>query len=121
MFDFENLIVYKKAKHYYRKIQADILPIKEIDSVLRNQLQRSASSIILNIAEGCSRFSKADKRNFYIISRGSVFETVAILDILKEEKKICSEKFLELYPLAEELSRILFSLISHLHPKENQT
>ena len=37
-------------------------------------------SIALNIAEGSGRFSKPDRRNFFIISRGSVFECVAIFN-----------------------------------------
>lgn len=110
--------VYKKSKYYYRQLQQIISICTGIEPALKNQLHRSSSSIILNIAEGSSRFSKADKRNFYVIARGSVFETVAILDILKENKKLEPNKFNELYPLAEELSRMLFSLISHQSDSE---
>ncbi len=110
MFDFENLIVYQKAKRYYKQLQTEILSIRDLDPVFRNQLKRYSSSIVLNIAEGCSRFSKADKRNFYVISRGSVFESVAILDLLKNDNVIAIEKYNELYALAEELSRIHFSM-----------
>jgi hypothetical protein len=35
-------------------------------------------SIVLNIAEGSGRFSNADKRNFYIIARSSIFEPCRI-------------------------------------------
>lgn len=118
MFDFEKLVVYKKAKAFYKTLQIEILPLKEMDQVLKNQLRRSSSSIVLNIAEGCSRFSKADKRNFYVIARGSVFESVAILDLLKENEMITAEKFQSLHSLAEELSRILFALLSHQTPQE---
>ncbi len=87
---------------------------KTIDRVTTNQLKRAALSIPLNIAEGTSRFSKADKRNFYIIARGSAFECVAIFDILKDNENITDDMFLNLYKQAEELSRILFSLIKGL-------
>lgn len=116
MFDFEKLLVYQKAKRYYHNIQSQVLCNKEIDPILRNQLRRSSSSIVLNIAEGSSRFSNADKRNFYIIARGSVFETVATLDLMKEEKKITAELYHSLYSPATELSRILYTLIGKLCP-----
>ncbi|MDZ4663957.1 MAG: four helix bundle protein [Bacteroidota bacterium] len=45
---------------------------------------------MLNIAEGSSRFSKADRRNFFVIARGSVFECVAIFDFMKEEQLLTS-------------------------------
>jgi len=45
----------------------------------------------LNIAEGSGKFSKADRKNYFVTSRGSVFECVAILDILNGEEFI-SEK-----------------------------
>jgi four helix bundle protein len=58
---------------------------KKIDPTTRNQLRRAVFSVMLNIAEGSSRFSNADRRNFYFIARGSVFECVAIFDFMKEE------------------------------------
>lgn len=117
MFDFEKLLVYQKAKSYYHAIQTEVLNSKFIDPVLRNQLKRSASSIVLNIAEGTSRFSNADKRNFYIIARGSVFETVATLDLLKDDGVITAPHYHSLYSPASELSRMLFTLIGKLMPQ----
>jgi four helix bundle protein len=37
---------------------------------------------MLNIAEGTSRFSNKDRKNFFVIVRGSAFECVAILEYL---------------------------------------
>ncbi|MCU0653299.1 MAG: four helix bundle protein [Candidatus Pacebacteria bacterium] len=36
----------------------------------------------MNIAEGSGKFSKADKRNFYTISRGSVYECVSLMELI---------------------------------------
>jgi four helix bundle protein len=114
MFDFEKLTVYQKAKAFNKEITSTICCDKTIDSVTINQLRRAALSVPLNIAEGTSRYSKADKRNFYIISRGSAFECVAVFDILKDNKRISNELFSKLYQDADEISRILFSMIKGL-------
>ncbi|MEJ2479002.1 MAG: four helix bundle protein [Acidihalobacter sp.] len=69
---------------------------------------------MLNIAEGTGRFTKPDKRNFYIIARGSAFECVAIFDYLSEQKVINQESFKEFYAMLEEISKMLYVLIKTL-------
>ncbi len=44
-------------------------------NTIGNQLIRAADSISANLAEGWSRYSKKDRINFYIITRGSTSET----------------------------------------------
>jgi four helix bundle protein len=48
---------------------------------MSQQLRRAALSVHLNLAEGCSRKSLAERRRFYEIARGSVIEIDACLDI----------------------------------------
>ncbi|PLX15011.1 MAG: four helix bundle protein [Marinilabiliales bacterium] len=86
MFDFEKLLVYKKAKEYNKEVLSFLSEAK-IDKVTNDQLRRASFSIMLNIAEITGRFTKRDRRNFYVISRGSVFECVAIFDYLHDIKK----------------------------------
>ena len=117
MFDFEKLLVYQRAKVFHKNLQFNIVSEVEIDRVIANQLKRAALSIPLNIAEGTSRFSHADKRNFYVIARGSLFECIAILDILKDNFLLNKEEYEELYREGEELSKILFTLIRGLESK----
>ena len=114
MFDFENLLVYQKAKSFNQEVYSSIYSDKTIDRIIANQLRRAALSVPLNIAEGTSRFSKADRKNFYIISRGSVFECVAAFDILKGEEKIQARKYTSLYGKADEISKMLYSMIKSL-------
>ncbi len=113
-FDFEKLEGYQKAKEYNNKIRGEFLGLAEIDRVSKDQLRRAALSILLNIAEGTSRFTDASKRNFYVISRGSVFETIALLDSLQFEKTISAEKYQQFYQKGEELSKMLYALIKRL-------
>lgn len=69
---------------------------------------------MLNIAEGSDRFTNKDKRNFYVIAWGSVFECVAIFDYLKEAEAIDEELHQQHYKYIEELSKMLFGLIKGL-------
>ena len=51
---------------------------------MTSQLRRAALSVHLNLAEGASRKSLAERKRYYEISRGSVIEIDAILDIAEE-------------------------------------
>jgi four helix bundle protein len=82
MFDFEKLEVYKKAKTFNSGIRG-LLKTLKLDISTNDQLRRAAFSIVLNIAEGSGRFTKPDRKNFFIIARSSIFECMAILDVLK--------------------------------------
>lgn len=113
MFDFEKLTVYAKAKGYNQTITT-LLQNTTVDKVTYDQLRRASFSIMLNIAEGSGRFTKPDKRNFNVISRGSAFECVAILDYLHDNQVIDSAEFNTLYATLEEISKMLYSLIKGL-------
>ena len=68
---------YQLAKQFYRNSQK--LHLKE---PLKNQFQRAASSIVLNLAEGSAKPTAKDRRKFYYISLGSLREVQAILDLV---------------------------------------
>jgi four helix bundle protein len=113
MFDFEKLTVYSKAKEFNIRINHFLLSTK-LDKTTNDQLRRASFSILLNIAEGTGRFTKPDRKNFFIISRGSTFECVAILDYLKDIESISQTQFDEFYQELDELSRMLFAMIKNL-------
>jgi four helix bundle protein len=113
MFDFEKLDVYKKAKVFNSSIR-ELIKNKKLDSTTKDQLRRAAFSIVLNLAEGSGRFTHPDRRNFYIIARSSIFECIAILDVLKDELVIEEDTFREFYNQGEELSKILFAMVRNL-------
>jgi four helix bundle protein len=114
MFEFEKLTVYQKAKLYDQTVLSFVYANSSIDKVITNQLKRAALSIPLNIAEGTGRKTKADRRNFYVIARGSAFECAAIFDILKDRKNITPHIYTDFYKKAEELSMMLFAMIKRL-------
>src|ERR1700754_1598185 len=115
MFDFEKLIVYHKAKIFHTAV-VSYLNTTKVKKITRDQLQRASMSIVLNIAEASGRFTKPDRRNFLVIARGSIFECVAILDILHSEKAIDPELYNHLYKSCEELSKIMLAMIKNLQP-----
>lgn len=83
-FPFENLDVYQRSLDFVDKV--DQLHQRFEGKVSRDffsQLSRASISIPLNIAEGNGRWHKADKRNFFWIARGSTFECVPLLEILR--------------------------------------
>lgn len=113
MFDFEKLLAYQKAKEVNRKIQK-VLAVKSMNLFIRDQLYRASISMVINIAEGTGRFSKLDRKNYYVISRGSLYECASLLELLADEK-IINEKILEkLKSDLEEVSRLLSGLIKNL-------
>jgi four helix bundle protein len=113
MFEFQNLEVYKKAKTFHLLCK-NLIVNTRLDFYVSNQLGRASLSVILNIAEGSGKFSKPDRRNFFVIARGSVFECVAIIDMLHDSKIIQKESFEDYLNRADELSRILYSMIKNL-------
>jgi four helix bundle protein len=77
---------------------------------LCSQIRRAAVSVHLNIAEGCSRKSEAERKRFFEIARGSLIEIDAALDVA-ESLHYCQKAGLE------ELGTLLvrcFSLLSKL-------
>lgn len=48
------------------------------------QIRRAALSVHLNIAEGASRKSEAERKRYYEVARGSVVEIDAALDIASD-------------------------------------
>ncbi|MBX4189504.1 four helix bundle protein [Candidatus Parcubacteria bacterium] len=60
---------------------------------LSSQLLRSSSSIALNIAEGSAKGSHKDFSHFLDIALGSLYETVANVDMLRLSKLVEQRDF----------------------------
>ena len=61
----------------------NILPQDEKFGMI-SQIRRAALSVHLNIAEGASRKSETERKRYYEISRGSIVEIDAAIDIANE-------------------------------------
>lgn len=93
-FNFLDWPVYKDSQELvgYCLQLVSKLP-KEHRFELSSQLIRSSSSIALNIAEGSGKSSKKDFSHFLDIALGSLYETLANMDILKNNGLISVEEF----------------------------
>jgi four helix bundle protein len=107
----KKLIAYQKARDVNRKIQKLLLQ-KKMSTFLRDQLYRASVSMVINIAEGTGKFSKNDRKNFYVISRGSAFECASLLEVLCDEGGVMSNELDSFKSDLEEVSRLLSGLIN---------
>ena len=111
-FMFENLEVYKRAVDLAEKISGltESFPPKG-HSHLIDQLRRASLSISLNIAEGNGRWHVKERKNFFWIARGSVFECVPLLELCKRKGLITDENCGDLKQELESLAKMLSALI----------
>lgn len=82
-FDHDRLDVYQRALELLDLTDRIIDAMPSGRAHLKDQLDRAANSIVLNVAEGAGEFSLADKQRFYRIARRSATESAAILDIIR--------------------------------------
>jgi four helix bundle protein len=81
------------------------------------QIRRAALSVHLNIAEGCSRRSKAERSRFFEIARGSVIEVDAAIGVAhslsyvtKDQVQVLGESIVKTFKL---LSGLIANNQSH--------
>ena len=113
MFKFEKLEVWKKSVGLYEKVSevADSIEQKEQFS-LGEQIRRAALSISTNIAEGTGRERDKEHKYFFNIAKGSVYEVVSLLYVMKERGYLKTQNYEALYQQCDEIARILSRLLS---------
>ncbi len=105
-FSHEKLLVYKRALEFVELVD-EIILTQNGKSDAFDQLDRSSTSIPLNIAEGTGKYTGKDKCRFYDIARGSAVESAACLDVLLKRNKITIEE-------NKKGKEILFDVVSML-------
>jgi len=96
-YKFQNLEVYRLGLDYLQAIYSlsKKLPSAEYYN-LKSQVERAATSIVLNIAEGSIGQTNQEQKRFLTIALRSYIETIACLDIMERQG----------YQTAEEISPI---------------
>jgi four helix bundle protein len=112
---FEDILAWQKARLLTKEIYL-LSSNGEFakDFELRNQLRRSATSIMANIAEGQGRRTDKDFANFLNMSLGSVAESKSHTYLALDLHHISQQQFENLYEKLDELGRMIFSLSAHL-------
>ena len=82
-FDHENPDVYQAAIDYVALADTGVEGLPKGRAYLADQIQRAATSISLNIAEGAGEFSRRDKARFYRFALRSATESAALLDVCR--------------------------------------
>ena len=105
-FDHEKLNVYQTAITFVAWV-SDLLTETPKNIAVHAQLDRAATSIPLNIAEGNGKHTSPDRCRFFDNARGSALECAASLDVLVA-KKITEES------VATEGKGLLLEIVSML-------
>jgi four helix bundle protein len=74
------LVAYTVALDLVRALRPVVAELKKYSAEAADQVERAASSIVLNVAEG-SRRSGRDPRRFYAMAHGSAGEIRGALDL----------------------------------------
>ncbi|MBI2309672.1 four helix bundle protein [Candidatus Collierbacteria bacterium] len=78
---------------------------------LTSQLNRAIVSVILNMIEGYSRFSRTEHARFLEMSFASLKESQYLIEFCTEEGFIKEDNSRELLSQSEEISRMLYAKI----------
>ena len=108
----EDAIVWQRSKELALKIYSQF---KEcLDHDFQRQIQRSAVSIMNNIAEGFERRTNKEFIRFLYIAKGSCAEVRSMLYLALELKYISRQEFELDYTMAIEISKMLSGFIKTL-------
>ena len=116
-FGFEDLEVWDKAVNFAVKV---IETAETISSQNRKhyrlfeQVEACSTSVAMNIAEGKGRFSKKEFKHYLYVARGSLYETMTLLEILRKLKWIPDESVDEIAERGKEIASMTKGLINSL-------
>jgi four helix bundle protein len=115
-FGYEDLDVWNRATDFAVKVigLTETIDTGRKHFRLFEQIESSATSIPMNIAEGKGRFSPKEFIHFCFIARGSLYETITLLEIFKRKGWILEIEFLELKSEGIEIVSMLKGLINYL-------
>src|SRR5512133_949731 len=111
MFNFERLDVWNEAIAFADTVYSLTRSFPETERFgLTNQMRRAAVSISSNLAEGCSRSSKADYARFVELATGSLFEVVSQATVGKRQEFLTQGQYEQIYEAADKQARMLTGL-----------
>ena len=125
--DHERLDVYAIALDFLVFANEVIERLPRGRGHLADQLTRASTSVVLNLAEGAGKLSKADKRRYSLTARGSATESAALLDalmrvgLLDDSKRAeGKEMLLRVVSMLVKLARNLEGAVSTISREPNE-
>ena len=115
-FGYEDLDVWNKAVEF----AVEVIELVENISTHRKhyrlleQVEASSASISMNIAEGKGRFSKKEFVQYLYISRGSLYETMTLLEIFRRKKWISEKGYSKVEIDGKQIVSMLKGLINSI-------
>ena len=115
-FGFESLDVWKKSIAYANIVisLAENINTSRKHWRLIEQLEASSASVAMNIAEGKGRYSKKEFVQFLYIARGSLYESMTLLNIFKERSWIDKSSYEDTANRATEIAKMINRLIQSI-------
>ena len=113
-FAYENLEVWDKSVDF----AVDVIDtVDEISTGrkhyrLLEQIEASSTSVAMNIAEGKGRFSKKEFVQYLYIARGSLYETMTLLEIFRKKRWITDDQYSQLELSGKEIASMIKGLIN---------
>lgn len=120
MQDYHQLDIWNRAMDYAVVIYqfAATLPEEEKYN-LASQLRRAATSVPLNIAEGCGTASSTEFARFLGFAYRSLKEIVTSLELCQRLYPASRARVPSLIDEGNEISRMTYNLIQKVDPKSN--
>ena len=115
--DAEKLTVYHVALEL--QCMANTL-VPSVNRVLRDQFERASLSVILNLAEGCGRISRRQRRYHFSIARGSATECAALTDVLRLRRLAPAPECFRARSLAVRCVQMLTKLVESMGPADGK-
>jgi four helix bundle protein len=114
--NYRKLVVWQKSMLFADQVIAliETLDTSRKHYRLYEQLEAATTSIPMNIAEGQGRESKKEFIRFLYIARGSLFETLTLLEIFKMRNWISQEQFDGLESQSNEIARMINGLVKSI-------
>ena len=112
-------VAYKDLQVWQKSMELANQVIQLIDGLdtprkhyrLLEQLESAVTSVPMNIAEGKGRESKKEFIHFLYIARGSIYETLTLLEIFQRQGWLDQVRYMRLESSAIEIIKMLKGLI----------
>ena len=114
----------EKLRVYHVALELQCLAntlVPSVHRVVRDQFERASLSIVLNLAEGCGRVSRRQRRYHFGVARGSATECAAITDVLRLRRLSPPSDCFRARSLAVRCVQMTTKLIEAMGPSEPRT